>query len=127
MTVTPRRRLGDLGEAHARRHLEAKGYRFVAGAWRCAYGELDLIMLDADGTELVFVEVKTRHGEAAGRAEEAVGSAKARRLFAAAELFLAERPQFADRIWRVDLVAITLDRAGVVREVRHYVNAVYSG
>ena len=127
MTVTPRRRLGDFGEAHARRHLEAKGYRFLTGAWRCAYGELDLVMVGPGGDEVVFVEVKTRHGEAAGRAEEAVGPAKARRLFAAAELFLAERPELSDRIWRVDLVAITLDRTGVVREVCHYENAVYSG
>ena len=125
MTVTPRRRLGDFGEAHARRHLETKGYRFLAAGWRCPVGELDLVM--SDGDELVFVEVKTRHGEAMGRAEEAVGAAKTRRLFAAAEAFLRERPALAETIWRVDLVAITLDRAGVVREVTHYENALYAG
>jgi putative endonuclease len=125
VTATPRRRLGDFGEGHARRHLEAKGYRFLAAGWRCPDGELDLVMLD--GAELVFVEVKTRRGEAMGRAEEAVGAAKTRRLFAAAEAFLRERPGFASSIWRVDLVAITLDRAGVVRELTHYENAVVAG
>ena len=125
MTAPPRRRLGDFGEAHARRHLEAKGYRFLAAGWRCPVGELDLVMIDGD--ELVFVEVKTRHGEAMGRAEEAVGPAKTRRLFAAAEAFLRERPDLAESIWRVDLVAITLDRGGIVREVTHYENAVVAG
>jgi putative endonuclease len=123
VTATPRRRLGDAGEAHARRHLEAKGYRFVTGGWRCARGELDLVMFD--GVELVFVEVKTRHGEAMGRAEEAVGATKAKRLFATAELFLQEHAELGEPIWRVDLVAITLDRRGVVQAVDHYENAVF--
>ena len=124
MTVTPGRRLGNFGEAHARRHLEAKGYRFVAAGWSCSRGELDLVMVDGD--ELVVVEVKTRRGETMGRAEEAVGSAKARRLFAAAEAFLEANPALGELVWRVDLVAITLDQSGVVRDVTHYENAVYA-
>ena len=55
-----RRRLGDQGEGHARRYLEARGLTFVAANWRCPAGELDLVMRDGD--EIVFVEVKTRHG-----------------------------------------------------------------
>lgn len=125
MTVTPRRKLGDFGEAHARRHLEAKGYRFVAAGWHCRGGELDLVMLSPAGDEVVFVEVKTRRGEAMGRAEEAVGQVKRRRLFVAADAFLHEHPNLADRIWRVDLIAITLDAAGVVRRVSHAENAIY--
>jgi putative endonuclease len=125
VTVTPRRQLGNFGEAHARRHLEAKGYRFVAAGWSCPRGELDLAMLDGD--ELVVVEVKTRRGEAMGRAEDAVGPAKAKRLLAAAEVFLQEHPELGEPIWRVDLVAITLDRGWVVRDVVHYENAIYAG
>jgi putative endonuclease len=127
MSATPRRQLGTAGEGHARRYLEAKGYRFVAAGWRCPVGELDLVMRSPDGAEVVFVEVKTRRGEAMGRAEEAVGPAKTRRLFAAAEAFLAARPDLSDSIWRVDLVAITLDGAGVVRRVSHLENAIYGG
>lgn len=127
MTPTPRRRLGDFGEAHARRHLEAKGYRFVAAGWHCPRGELDLVMRSPEGNEVVFVEVKTRRGETMGRAEEAVDSRKTRRIFAAADAFLADHPDLADRIWRVDLVAITLDHAGVVRRLIHVENAIYDG
>ena len=122
---TPRRRLGTLGEAHARRYLAARGYQFITANWRCAAGELDLVMRDGD--EVVCVEVKTRRGEGAGRAEEAISPAQGRRLLAAAEWFLTERPELGDLIWRIDLVAITLDARGAVSRVTHWPNAVTSG
>jgi putative endonuclease len=122
---TPRRRLGTAGEGHARRYLEAKGYAFITGGWSRPVGELDLVMRDGD--ELVFVEVKTRHGEAMGRAEEAIAPAQGRRLLATAEWFLAEHPTLADLIWRIDLVAITLDQDGTVARLTQSVNAVVTG
>lgn len=77
-----------------------------------------------DGDEIVIVEVKTRRGERRGRAEEAISAAQARRLLAAGEWFIAETPDAADRIWRVDLVAITLDARGAVERVSHLVNVL---
>lgn len=125
MTPTPRRRLGSQGEGHARRYLEGRGYAFLAANWHCAAGELDLVMRAGD--EIVFVEVKTRRGELAGRAEEAISAAQQRRLLAAAEWFLAEHPDLEDLIWRIDLVAITLGPGGVVQRVTHVANAVVTG
>lgn len=120
--TTDRAALGDAGEAHARRWLEARGYAFVAAKWRCRAGELDLVMRDGD--ELVIVEVKLRRGETSGRAEDAVGATKGRKLLAAAEQFVAAHPPWHDAVWRVDLVAITLGRNGAVERVSHAVNAV---
>ena len=122
MPPTARRTLGWSGEAHARRFLEAHGYVFVTANWRCPVGELDLVM--RDGEELVFVEVKTRHGERAGRAEEGVSRSQVRRLLLAAESYVAERADLADPVWRVDLVAITLDGVGRVRRLTHVPNAL---
>jgi putative endonuclease len=117
--------LGKIGEHHARLALEARGYRYIAQNWHCAAGELDLVMLDGD--ELVFVEVKTRRGESAGRADDAVTDAKARRMLAAAAWFLAEHPDHQERVWRCDLVAITVHpRSGSARAA-HYINAIVSG
>lgn len=124
-TPTPRRRLGSQGEAHARRYLEGRGYQLLSANWHCAAGELDLVMRDGD--EIAFIEVKTRRGEGAGRAEEAIRPAQGRRLLAAAEWFLAEHPELDDLIWRIDLVAITLGPGGVVRRVSHLPNAVVAG
>jgi putative endonuclease len=122
VTRSARQGLGGAGERLARHHLEGKGYRFVTANWRCPYGELDLVMRDS--ATLVFVEVKTRRGERLGAAEESVTRAQARRLLVAAELFLASTPHLAQSIWRVDVLAITLDQRGAVVRLTHFVDAV---
>lgn len=124
MTRTARQGLGAAGEALARRHLEAQGYHCLATNWRYPGGELDLIMREGD--LVVFVEVKTRRGERFGMAEEGISPAQATRLLRAAEMFLATRPELAERFWRVDLVAITLDASGAVARLTHIQDAVHS-
>jgi putative endonuclease len=54
----PRRRLGEVGEALACRHLEARGFAVLERNFRTRYGELDVVAADAGF--LVFCEVKTR-------------------------------------------------------------------
>ncbi len=125
MSRSIRAALGHAGERHARRFLEASGLTFIASNWHSRFGELDLIM--QDGSCVVFVEVKTRHGEGAGRAEESISPAKARRIIAAAEAFLAEHPDLAHFVWRVDLVALTLSREGTVSRITHAVDAIVTG
>lgn len=122
MTATSRIRLGQSGEALARRYLERMGFAFVDSNWRCRAGELDLVMRDGDA--LVFVEVKTRHGEEAGRAEEGISLAKGRKLLAAAEWYLSGREELQGMVWRVDLVAITLNGRGAVERLTHWPDAV---
>jgi putative endonuclease len=125
VTQTSRQVLGAAGEQLARRHLEQRGYRFVAANWRRPYGEFDLIM--RDGNVLVFVEVKTRRGERLVTAEESLTAAQARRLLRAAQFFLAEREELASLFWRIDLVAITLTPTGGLSRLTHIVDAVHSG
>ena len=122
MTAILRRRLGTAGEGHARRYLEARGLIAIEANWRCRAGELDLVMRDGD--ELVFVEVKTRTGDGMGTAEESVSSAQARSLLRAGALYIAHHPEVGDPVWRIDLVAITLDRTGAVSRVSHEINAI---
>lgn len=117
--------IGIAGERHARMMLEAHGYQFLASNWHCSAGELDLVMLDCD--LLVFVEVKTRQGERAGRADDAVSLAKARRMLAAAEWYVGEHPEHQDRTWRRDLIAITIDPKTGAARANHYQNAIVTG
>lgn len=124
MTQTSRQVLGAVGEQIARRHLERNGYRFVAANWRCHVGELDLIM--RQNQILVFVEVKTRHGDYLGAAEEAILPRQAARLLRAAQVYLQTRPDLADAFWRIDLVAVTLDQAGALQRLTHVEDAVRS-
>lgn len=72
--------LGRLGEARARRYLEHDGYVVLDQNWRCARGELDLVVYDPKRDALVAVEVKTRRSRRSGTPEEAITSAKLLRL-----------------------------------------------
>ena len=106
--LADRRALGERGEAWAAAHLQAHGCTVEARRWRPAgqglQGEIDLVV--RDGPTLVFVEVRTRRGAAAGRAEESVTPAKGRRLLALALAYLQahDLPDATD--WRIDVVAI---------------------
>lgn len=124
MAAESTRERGTRGEDLALNHLVEQGYRLVARNWRSRAGELDLVMLDGDC--LVIVEVKARHGEAAGRAEQAVSRVQGRRLLNAGEQFVGEHPEYADMFWRCDLVAITF-QAGRSADIQHFVNAIVTG
>lgn len=117
--------LGAKAEELAVDALRKRGFRLVEMNWRCSAGELDAVMWDYD--ELVFVEVKARTGEARGSAEESLTPAKARKLASAAEWYLSEHPEIGDPIWRIDLVAITLDRSGTPVRFTHIANAAQFG
>jgi len=80
-------RLGASGEEAAAAWYLARGYTVVAHNWRCAEGELDLVV--ARPGELVFCEVKTRSSDRFGLPAEAVTRAKQRRLRTLATRFLA--------------------------------------
>ncbi len=116
-----RRRLGGSGERLAASWLEARGYRILGCNWRCAYGELDVIAEDEG--ELVFVEVKTRRGEAMGLPEEAITPSKRQHLVAAAQWYL-EAAGTPEQAYRIDVVAVQLAPSGKLLEVRHYERAI---
>jgi putative endonuclease len=119
--ATSRMRLGASGERLAAGWLGARGYAIIATNWHCAYGEADLIAERAD--ELIFVEVKTRRGDALGAPEEAVTAAKRRKLIATAQTYLMEHG-IEDRPFRIDVIAVELTTAGRLVEIRHYPAAV---
>ena len=115
--------IGNIGERLARVHLEAKGYRIIATNYRCRWGEVDLVAMD--GATLVFVEVRTRRGDALVTPEESVTSEKAQRLALTAQDFMERQAWASDDIhWRIDLVAIRLGAGRRVLEVRHLENVV---
>ena len=117
-----RKKLGDFGEQIAAAYLARQGYALVARQWRCAAGEIDLLMRD-HGT-LVFVEVRTRRGDRAGSAEESVSRGKQARLSALAYTYLDQASVPLDSPWRIDVVAVDVDRSGRVAGLRHIRDAV---
>jgi putative endonuclease len=109
---------GRAGEALALRYLQARGLRCLERNYRVARGrsrrggEIDLILLDTDGT-LVFVEVRVRRGATAGGAAASVSPAKRARLVYAAQTYLAK----LDRVppCRFDVVAVDGARVAWLR------------
>jgi putative endonuclease len=89
----PRPGSGQPAERRAGRHYRLRGYRILgANVWSAGY-ELDLIV--RRGRRLVFCEVKSKRGAHFGPPEEMVNAEKQRRLFRAAEAWLAAHPESA--------------------------------
>lgn len=117
-----RKNFGDSAERIAALHLEQNGYRILARNVRTRYGEIDLIAQDTDG--IAFVEVKARRTRAHGAPEEALTPRKQLKLVQLADAFIAEHEMFQDRAWRIDVVAIELDKTGKLIRVEIIKNAV---
>ena len=117
-----RKQLGAHGEDLAAAYLQKQGYKVLARNHRTALGELDLVA--EDGPEVVFVEVKTRLGSLEATPEESVGLAKVGRLTRLAEAFLGNRGR-ESAMWRIDVVAVVLNRSGKLERLEHLRNAVY--
>lgn len=116
-----RRELGQWGETVAAEYLVGQGYSLVARNWRCARGEIDLI-LQKEGV-WVFVEVKTRRGQGAGLPEEGVTPRKLQKIGALVQMYL-EAQGLEEVEWQVDLVAVEVDRQGKLRRCEHIPNVV---
>lgn len=83
-----RQQVGRDGEDHAESLLRSRGAVVLSRNWRCAEGELDLVVLDTSG-RLRFVEVRTRTGTGFGTPAESVTGDKLRRLRLVARCWLA--------------------------------------
>ena len=120
-TSSPRQSLGRLGERLAANRLEERGYHILERNFRCRSGEIDLVA--EDGSDLVFVEVKTRRGTARGLPEEAVHARKARKLQEVACFYL-DLHKLPDCAWRIDVVAVQFSVTGKLEEIRVYQHAI---
>jgi len=112
--------LGRWGERRCERFLVRKGLRKLARNYSCKTGEIDLVMVDADGA-IVFVEVKARADESFEPVESVVTFAKKAKLLRTARYFLASH-NIEDRPCRFDIVTLVLGQAGRPK-IKHYENA----
>jgi putative endonuclease len=104
--------LGRHGEDLVVAWYAQRGLVVLARNWRCAQGELDIVL--RDGPVLVCCEVETRSSARFGSPLEAVDRRRVGRLRAAATAFLrAERPGGIDEV-RFDVAAVVGNRVQVV-------------
>jgi len=111
-----RRSLGRSSEDAAAAYLARHGLMVAARNVRFAEGEIDLVC--RDGTVWVFVEVKSRRAGWGETPATAVTAQKQRRLVRLAQHYLKSRHLDAARC-RFDVVAITLEHGGGIRDIAH--------
>ena len=100
--------LGKKGEDIAAGFLEAKGYHIMDRNYRFEKAEVDMVALQLDPAELVFVEVKTRSNTELNHPENAVSEKKKALIFKAADSCIYEK-QMSTVPVRFDVIAIGMD------------------
>lgn len=78
---------GEQAEALAADFLRGRGLHITARNYRCRFGEIDLIA--RDGATVIFVEVRSRAGNAFGGAAASITAAKREKLLKTAHHYLA--------------------------------------
>jgi putative endonuclease len=91
-------------EDQARRYLSARGLKLLKSNYRCRFGEIDLIMRDAQ--TLCFIEVRFRNSLDFGGASASITPAKQRRIIKAALFYLSVQRQGLNQALRFDALLI---------------------
>jgi putative endonuclease len=116
-----RKELGDIGEKLARNFIKKKGYKILDTNYRCREGEIDIIARKRDC--LVFIEVRTKASIGFGSPEESVTFAKKEKLISSALTYMSEHRDLPES-WRIDFIAVELDRDGKATRIELIENAI---
>jgi len=91
-------------EKQARDYLCAQGLRLLRSNYHCRFGEIDLIMCDAD--TVCFVEVRYRKSLAYGGASASITIAKQRKIVKTALFYLSSNRNLLNQPLRFDALLI---------------------
>ena len=116
-----RKDLGEFGEGQAVRFLKENKYRILRRNYKTLFGEIDIVA--RHGKFLVFIEVRTKTGRGFGSPEESITYQKKKRLRATAYHYLMEHDSLSS-LWRIDFVAVELDKDGMPGRIELIENAV---
>lgn len=109
--------LGELGEKIAANYLLKHNFQIISANPVFKKYEIDIVALDHESAELVFVEVKTRKSDTYGHPSRAVDRRKIRAMKIGAEYFL----KYTDlqNFYRFDIITVTPGR------VEHFKNITW--
>ena len=117
-----RAEIGVAGERAAAQYLADRGYTVMERNLRIGDDEADIVAM-APGGAVAIVEVKTRRGP--WTPEERVDAVKQGNLVRLAATLL-ERPEFHDRMFQFDVVAVSVEADGTFT-VLHWPHAFDAG
>jgi len=101
--------------------LQKQGYTILQNNYRCPEGEIDIVARWKDC--LIFVEVRTKRSTAFGSPEESITPAKMDKLRRVAAHYRQTHEGIPDS-WRIDVVAVELDRQNRPWRIELIENAV---
>lgn len=102
-----KKEIGYLAEQMACDFLRKKGLKLLDRNFSCRVGEIDLIM--QDGSEIVFVEVRSRSRDDYGNALESVTLQKQKKVLKTANYFLQKKKWLGNVDYRFDIIGIDGD------------------
>lgn len=95
---------GENAEQAACEFLLTKKFTLIERNVRYPFGEIDLLMQDAN--ELVFVEVRFRKNQSFGGGAESVTASKRKKMANAAQAWLSSHKAFQNHACRFDVIAL---------------------
>jgi putative endonuclease len=109
---------GQFAEFKLRWFLWFKSYRLIAKRWRCAAGEIDLILRRRN--RLIFAVVKYRKH---GMTDQILSRRQQQRITKAASLFLAKSPTFTTFDCKFDFIIMQAGQNFWIGKITHIHNA----
>lgn len=113
--------LGFFGEKIAQNRLITDGYAILATNY--TYGKAEIDIIAKIGSDLVFVEVKTRSSSHFAFPEAAVSAKKQRLITEAATNYMYEN-QYEDE-FRFDIIAIITNKKNEITDYQHFIDAFF--
>jgi putative endonuclease len=113
--------LGIWGEQTAQTRLAAAGYTILATNYR--YGKAEIDIIAKIGSDLVFIEVKTRTGSQFALPEASVSATKQKLILEAATQYMYET-QYEDE-FRFDIIAIIVNKNNQITDYQHFIDAFF--
>ena len=122
MTSNLNHKLGKEGEKLACDYLTKNNFSILKQNWRSGkYGEIDVVAVDKNTKELVFIEVKSR-ATSTNEAKELVTKKKQGQLYKLAKSYLYLN-KLENSSCRFDVIAIKINNEG--KAIEHIKNAFY--
>lgn len=122
-----RKKIGNIGEKVASDYLKKKNYQILDMNFQndsgLRLGELDIVAMDKNKKELVFVEVKTRDLKKFGETlpEENITYSKIRKLSKIAQYYIHQK-KMENMNFRFDAISVWLDEEEKKAKIKHIIS-----
>lgn len=111
-----RKVIGRRGEELAAEYLITKGWKLIARNWSTKVGELDIVA--DDGTQLIFIEVRTTTSQQYGLGFQSVNYRKQQQVRRLALQFVQQQNKGHLPI-RFDVISVLLSKEGQLIDIKH--------